>query len=108
MRFEDDDGAGFELIGDGGEVGEQECCLLLGPPFGASTEQDDGRSVDVAVREERREFGVGGDEDAAFGGGAFEDLFVGCCLEAVVADVYGVVAGGRELLGQAWRERVRR
>jgi hypothetical protein len=65
----------------------------------------DGRSA-AAGGEERREVGVGGDEYSIFRGGAPEDLFVGCCLEAVVADVYGVVAGGHESLGQPRRERV--
>jgi hypothetical protein len=47
-RFEDDDGARFEFVGD---------CV---------------------GREERREVGVGGDEDPVFRGRAVEDLLVGC------------------------------
>lgn len=65
------------------------------------------RAVDTASREEqRREVRVGGDEYATFRGGALEDLLVGRRLETVVADVGRVVAGGRELLGQAVRKRV--
>ncbi len=50
LRFEDDDGAGRELVGDGGEVAEEERCLLLRPPFGASTEQDNRRAILRAAR----------------------------------------------------------
>lgn len=106
LRFEDHDGAGRELVGDSGEVAEEERCLLLRPPFGASTEQDNRRAINPAGGEKRREIGVGRDENAGLRGGALEDLLVGCRLEAVVANVHRVVTGGRELLGKAWRERV--
>jgi hypothetical protein len=49
LRFEDDDGAGFEFVGDGGVVRKQEGCLLLEPSSGASAAQHDGRSAGVAV-----------------------------------------------------------
>ncbi|HEY3550713.1 MAG TPA: hypothetical protein VGK69_06655 [Gaiellaceae bacterium] len=60
------------------EVREQKRRLLLGPPLRASAEQDDGRTLGAAGREERREVGVGGNEDPVFHGRAAEDLLVGC------------------------------
>jgi hypothetical protein len=80
------------------------CCS--GRRFGASTEQDDGRTVGAAGREERGEVGVGRHEDPVVGGRAVEDLLVGCCLKPVVADVYGVVSGCSKLVGEPRRERV--
>lgn len=82
-----------------GEVREQECCLLLGPPFGAPAEQDDGRPARAAGREERSEVGVGGDEDPALRGGSLQDLLVGYCLKAVIADVHRVVPRCSKVLG---------
>jgi integrase len=70
--------ARLEFIGDGVEVREQERRLPLGPPLGASTEQDDGRPPGAACREEHREVGVGRDEDVVLRGRAAEDLLVGC------------------------------
>jgi len=104
LRLEDDHRAGVEFVGDCVEVREQKGRLQLGLPLSASTEQDDGRLFGVAGREERREVGVGGDEDSVFGGRAVEDLLVGCCLQAVVADVYGVVSDCSELFREARRE----
>ena len=77
-RLEDGDGARVEVVGDCLEVREQKRRLLLGPSLGASTEQDEGRTLGAACREERREIGVGGNEDPVFCGGAVEDLLVGC------------------------------
>lgn len=80
------------------------CCS--GASFGAASEEDDGWPVGAVSGGERREVGVGGEEDSAFCGSSFEDLPVGYRLEAVVADVHGVVAGGGELFRQVWREGV--
>jgi len=49
LRLEDGDGARFEFVCDCVEVREQKRRLLLGPPFGASTEQDDGRTSALRV-----------------------------------------------------------
>jgi hypothetical protein len=54
-----------------------------------------------AEGEEGREVGVGGDDHAILAACPFGDLLVAGSLETVVANMRGVVAGGREALGDA-------
>ena len=68
LGLEDDDAALVEVPCDGGKVPKQERRLLLGSALGAPPEEDHGRALLAAGREERGEVGVGGDENAVFSG----------------------------------------
>jgi hypothetical protein len=86
---------------DRGQVGERELCLLLGSAVGAAPEEQERGLAVAAEREQGREVGIGGNDDAVLGACPFGDFIVAGGLEAVVANMRGVVAGGREALGDA-------
>lgn len=80
------------------QVSLEQCSLMGGTVLAAVAEEDHRRSGVLAARKQGAEVGVGRDDDAVVGGGVVEDLLVGCCRHAELADVHGVVAGTVELL----------
>jgi hypothetical protein len=70
--LENDNSSLDKVLFEGGEVGEQERCLLVGAAFGAATEEQERRLPRAAEREQGREIGVSGDDDAVLGAGTLE------------------------------------
>ena len=75
--------------------------MLVGSAVGAAPEEQERGLAVAAEREQGREVGVGGDDDPVLGACPFGDLLVASGLEAVVANMGGLVPGRHKALGDA-------
>ena len=100
-------GAGFQVVGDLLEVGEDDVGEGLGPLVGAA-EQDDARRRDGGVGEELAEISIGGNENLVLPVGEGHDLVIRLTAESEseseFVDVCALMAGCAQQPGQRGRQ----
>jgi hypothetical protein len=82
----------LECVGELRKVGEQEGDLRFGLSSLGAAEEDHGRILHRAKREQRSEIGIGRNDNALLRNGEFEDRFVVSRLQTEITHVDRVVA----------------
>lgn len=90
---EDDHATPVKVFLERWKTVENSICELVSLNQVRFAEQNEGRPVGVAERQQSSEVGIGGDEYSVFVDGALQDSLVRRRLYLIFADVHGVMVG---------------